>query len=75
MKEFWHKPVFRKTIESVGGPLKSDDPLTVHSFDNNSGRLGKAARLPDRLQSYVYCRGNLEIINSKASPAIRHDSL
>lgn len=73
-KEFWHKPVFRKTIESVGGPTKSDDPLTVNSFDNNSGKLGKAAGLPDRLQSYVYRRGNLEILDSKSFLIIRQDS-
>ncbi|KAK0613156.1 hypothetical protein B0T17DRAFT_400710 [Bombardia bombarda] len=25
-REFWHKPVFRKTVESVEGPEKSDEP-------------------------------------------------
>jgi hypothetical protein len=73
-KEFWHRPVFRKTVESEEGPKKSDRPQTTHMFDNNSAKLGKAAGLPDRLQSYVYRRGNLEILDSKSLP-LRSDSL
>ncbi len=65
-KEFWHRPVFRRTVESGEGPKKSDNPQTTHMFDNNSAKLGKAAGLPDRLQSYVYRRGNLEILDSKS---------
>ncbi|RYP47360.1 hypothetical protein DL768_006571 [Monosporascus sp. mg162] len=26
-KEFWHKPVFRRTVETFEGPQKSDNPL------------------------------------------------
>jgi hypothetical protein len=66
-KEFWHKPVFRTTVESFEGPpIKSDEPLTAHMFDNNSAQLGKAAGLPGRFQSYAYRRGNLEILDSKS---------
>ena len=43
--EFLHKPVFRKTVESVEGPTKSDEPLMAKSFDNNSDNLGKGAGL------------------------------
>ncbi len=73
-KEFWHRPVFRKTVESEEGPKKSADPQTTHMLDNNSTKIGKAAGLPDRLQSYVYRRGNLEIVDSKSLP-LRFDSL
>jgi len=65
-KEFWHKPVFRQTVESVEGPEKSDEPLTAKMFDNNSGRVGQAAGLPANFPSYVYRRGNLEILDSKS---------
>lgn len=65
-KEFWHKPVFRKTIESVEGPKKSDEPLSASAFENNSENLGQVAGFPDRLQTYIYRRGNLEIIDSKS---------
>jgi hypothetical protein len=65
-KEFWHKPVFRKTIESVEGPKKSDEPLSAAAFDSNSENLRQVAGFPDQLQSYVYRRGNLEIIDSKS---------
>ena len=64
-KEFWHKPVFRRTVESIETPRKSDAPLTSNMFDNNSTKLGTVAGLPGRLPSYVYRRGNLEIIDSK----------
>lgn len=66
-KEFWHKPVFRRTVEDVEGPRKSDEPLTAAMFDNSSENLGRLAGLPDRLQSYVYRRGNLEFIDSKST--------
>ncbi|KAK8068828.1 hypothetical protein PG994_005444 [Apiospora phragmitis] len=46
-EEFWHKPVFRRTVESVEGPVKSDDTLTVNAFDKKSSTLGRAARLLD----------------------------
>jgi hypothetical protein len=69
-EEFWHTPVFRKTVESVEGPVKSDEPHTASAFDNDSGNLGKEAGLPGRFQSYAYRRGNLEILDSK-SPLFR----
>lgn len=47
-KEFWHKPVFRRTVESVEGPVKSDEPVTADMFDNNSNNLGAAAGFPGR---------------------------
>ncbi|KAI1151529.1 hypothetical protein F4825DRAFT_422489 [Nemania diffusa] len=53
-KEFWHKPVFRRTIESIYGPVKSDEPVTVDQFDNNSNNLGEASRLYKGLKSYNY---------------------
>lgn len=65
-KEFWHKPVFRRTVESLGGPRKSDEPMTKDMFDKRSARLGEVAGLPDRFSSYVYRRGNLEIMDSKS---------
>ncbi|KAK3367296.1 hypothetical protein B0T24DRAFT_581934 [Lasiosphaeria ovina] len=34
-------------------------------FDNNSRRIGQAAGLPSNFPSYVYRRGNLEILDSK----------
>ncbi|ORY64883.1 uncharacterized protein BCR38DRAFT_484358 [Pseudomassariella vexata] len=43
MKEFWHKTVFRLTVESVEGPKKSDELLTTNAFDNNSGKLSRTA--------------------------------
>ncbi|KAK0624756.1 hypothetical protein B0T17DRAFT_492026, partial [Bombardia bombarda] len=71
-KEFWHKPVFRQTVESVEGPEKSDEPLTAKMFDNNSDRVGQAAGLPANFPSYVYRRGNLEILDKENyRPAIR----
>ena len=60
--------MFRKTVESLEGPRKSDKPLTARSFNNNSDALGKAAGLPDALHSYDYRRGNLEVLDS-ASPS------
>ncbi|KAK3940096.1 hypothetical protein QBC46DRAFT_364385 [Diplogelasinospora grovesii] len=54
-KEFWHKPVFRKTIESVEGPEKSDEPLSASAFDNNSENLRKAGGF----------LGNLEILDRR----------
>jgi hypothetical protein len=69
-KEFWHKPVFRKTVESVEGPIKSDEPLKAKAFDDDSEKLGKAGGFPDRFQSYDYRRGNLEILDSKSPSAI-----
>ncbi|KAI3327466.1 hypothetical protein F4824DRAFT_484708 [Ustulina deusta] len=59
-KEFWHKPVFRKTVESVEGPIKSDEPLGA-----------KSGGFPDRFQSYVYRRGNLEILDKNYRESIR----
>ncbi|KAI1291664.1 hypothetical protein F5Y03DRAFT_388333 [Xylaria venustula] len=67
-REFWHKPVFRRTVESVEGPIKSDEPLGAKSFDNNSENLGKAEGFPDRFQSYVYRRENLEILDTRHRP-------
>ncbi|TGJ81321.1 hypothetical protein E0Z10_g7437 [Xylaria hypoxylon] len=58
-KKFWHKPVFRRTVESVKGPKKSDELLTVNAFDNILGKLEKAAGLPNRPQLYIYRQGNL----------------
>jgi hypothetical protein len=74
-KEFWHKPVFRKTVESVEGPIKSDEPLGAKPFDDNSEKLGKAGGFPNRFQSYIYRRGNLEILDSKSSSATIRQSL
>ncbi len=48
-KEFLYKPVFRKTVESVEGPVKLDEPLTIDTFNNNSGNLRIVTGLPDRL--------------------------
>jgi len=62
--EFLHKLVFCKTVESFEGPTKSDEPLTAEAFDNNSDTLGKEAGLPDKLYSYDYRRGNLEVLDS-----------
>ncbi|KAK6842236.1 FluG domain-containing protein [Apiospora arundinis] len=70
-EEFWHKPVFRRTVESIEGPKKSDDALTADAFDHNSSKLGQAAGLPDPFQSYVYRRGNLEILDKHYKPSIR----
>ncbi|KAI0122056.1 hypothetical protein F4814DRAFT_438190 [Daldinia grandis] len=69
--EFWHKPVFRKTVKSVEGPIKSDEPLKEKAFDDNSERLGKVRGLPDRFQSYVYQRGILEILDKNYRQLIR----
>ncbi len=69
-KEFWHKPVFRKTIESVEGPIKSDEPLTAKAFDDSLESHGKAAGLPDRVLTYVFRRGNLEILDSKSTLSV-----
>lgn len=52
-KEFWHKPVFRRTIEFVEGPEKLDQPLTTDIFDNNSNKLEKAAGLLNKFQSIL----------------------
>lgn len=68
-KNFWHKPVFRKTVESVEGPIKSDEPLTAKAFDDYLESHGKAAGLPDRVPTYVFRRGNLEILDSKSTPS------
>jgi len=65
-KAFWRRPVFRKTIESVEGLEKSDEPLAATTFDNNWANLGEAAGFPDRFQSYVYRWGNLEILDSRS---------
>ncbi|KAI1207667.1 uncharacterized protein F4807DRAFT_173788 [Annulohypoxylon truncatum] len=70
-KQFWHKPVFRATVESFEGPVKSDEPLKAKRFDDNSEQLGKAAGFPDRFQSYIYRRGNLEIMDKNYRESIR----
>ncbi|KAJ2893428.1 hypothetical protein MKZ38_008686 [Zalerion maritima] len=62
-EEFWHKPVFRQTAESIEGPVKSDEPVTSGMFDNNSNKLGTSAGLPGRFQLYCYRRGNLNILD------------
>lgn len=62
-EEFWHKPVFRRTVESVEAPVNPDDALTANAFDKKSSTLGRAAGLPDPFQSYVY----LKILDSKFS--------
>jgi hypothetical protein len=64
-KEFWHKPVFRKTVPGVEGPEKSDDPMTVGSLDTGTEKLGLAAGLLEGLNTYDYRRGTLEVIDSK----------
>lgn len=46
-KEFWHKPVFRKSVESVEGPIKSDEPFKAKAFDDDSEKLGKVGGFPD----------------------------
>ncbi|KAJ9149958.1 FluG domain-containing protein, partial [Pleurostoma richardsiae] len=50
-KEFWHKPVFRKTVPGVEGPEKSDDPMTVGSLDTGTEKLGLAAGLLEGLNT------------------------
>jgi hypothetical protein len=65
-KEFLHKPVFCKTVETAEGPRKSDEPLTAASHDNNTTNLGKAAGLEDDLKGYDYRRGNLEVLDCKS---------
>ncbi|KFH42935.1 hypothetical protein ACRE_063270 [Hapsidospora chrysogenum ATCC 11550] len=55
--------VFRQTVESVEGPVKSDEPVTAGMFDNNSNKLGTSAGLRGRFQSYCYRRGNLNIFD------------
>ncbi|KAJ2905570.1 hypothetical protein MKZ38_005033 [Zalerion maritima] len=69
-KEFRHKPVFRKTVEFVEGPIKLNKPLKAKALNNDSEKLGKAGGFPDRFQSYNYRRGNLEILDSKSPFAI-----
>ncbi|KAF2454627.1 hypothetical protein BDY21DRAFT_373894 [Lineolata rhizophorae] len=63
-KEFWYKPVFRKSPESVEVPEKLGQLLAASTFDNNSENIGKAGGFPDRFQSYNYRRRNLEILNN-----------
>ncbi|KAH8660127.1 hypothetical protein BX600DRAFT_522931 [Xylariales sp. PMI_506] len=70
-KEFLHKPVFRRTVESVEGPTKSDDPLTAKQYANNLTRLRKESGLPDNLCAYDFRRGNLEILDIRDQGA-RH---
>jgi hypothetical protein len=68
-EEFIDVPVHRKTLKSVEGFRKSKEkPLTAASFDNNSVNLGRAAGLPDTLQSYVYRRGNLQVFSTVSLP-------
>ena len=54
-KEWYHRPVFRQTVNSLGE--KSDSPLTTWSFDSHSNRLGIAMGLPEKLSNYSYRRG------------------
>jgi hypothetical protein len=68
-KEYLHTPVFRRTeFGPDGRPMKTDEPITKAIHDNHADREGKAAGLPDRLQSYDYRRGNLETMDSKLHP-------
>ena len=64
-KEFWHNPVVRKTVESVEGPVKSDEP--EKAFDDFLESHGKAAGLPDQVSIYVFRRGTLEVLDSKST--------
>ncbi|KAH7010785.1 uncharacterized protein B0I36DRAFT_356404 [Microdochium trichocladiopsis] len=62
-REFMHTLVFRQTIKSLEGYVKSNEPLRKDQLDNNSRNLGRAAGLLDNLTNYDYRRGNLEAID------------
>jgi hypothetical protein len=68
-KEYLHTPVFRRTdFAPDGRPIKTGEPISKATHDNNAEREGKGAGLLDRAQSYDYRRGNLEILDSKLRP-------
>lgn len=56
--EFRHNSVLRKTVKSMEGPIRSDEPLAAKFFDTNSTKLGKVAGLLDKLYSCDYRRGS-----------------
>jgi hypothetical protein len=62
-KEWLHRPVFRRTLNSLGE--KSTAPVTAKIFDNHSDRLGRGLGLEERLSNYAYRRGYAETIDSK----------
>lgn len=65
-REFMHVPVFRKTLLVGDGFIKSDEPITSDTFDNNSRKLGRDVGM-DGLPSYLYRRGNLQVMDSTLS--------
>jgi hypothetical protein len=67
---FLHVPVIRKTVLTLEGWKKSNEPTTKATFDNNSSKLGLEAGLSRKFSSYVYCRGNLETLDSESLPVI-----
>ncbi|KAH8895281.1 hypothetical protein GQ53DRAFT_681814 [Thozetella sp. PMI_491] len=72
-KEFWHRPVFRKTaFTAEGKPVKTDQPVTAAMHDNNLRNHGKDAGLPDNLKSYDFRRGNLDTLETNFNPATRN---
>lgn len=67
-KEWNHVPVFRQTLNDLG--QKTNSPLSSHTFDSHSNRLGIGMGLPEKLSNYVYRRGYAETVESYTPPLL-----
>ena len=72
-REFKHMPVFRKTLLAGEAFIKSGEPITDDTFDNNSRKLGRDVGMD--LPSYVYRRGNLQVIESTLRVSLVENTL
>lgn len=71
-REFIHVPVSRKTVLTGEGFTKTNEPITDDTFDNNSKNLGRQVGMD--IPSYVYRRGNLQVMDGMAGPPLRDDA-
>lgn len=62
----------RKTVLTGEGFAKTNEPITDDTFDNNSKNLGRQVGMD--IPSYVYRRGNLQVMDGMAGPPLRDDA-
>ena len=70
--EWLKRPVFRRSVRSIGAWVKSKtEPMPYSAYEFYINRLGKNTGLEDELTSYCFRRGTSNAIDGKASDAIR----
>jgi hypothetical protein len=62
--EWLKRPVFRKSVRTMTGPVKSKtEPMTYSTYCSYIDRLGKDTGFEDKLTTYCFRRGTANAID------------